>query len=126
MNRYEYGRWLGAALLALGVGALAATYPTSPALGVQMTAFTATGLLFVLAGTETRVRDRVGPHRLLGAGDVLLGASLLVAAVANTGDGDTVYVVATLLGGASLSLIGLAYVFQPGVFDLGPDGYPTE
>lgn len=126
VNRYVYGRWLGATLFVVGVAALAFTYPPSLALGAQMVALAAAGALFVFAGTDTSVRDSVGPHRLMGAGDVLLGASLVVSGAATTGGDSLVYLVAVVLGGGSLVLIGVFYIVRPSAFGLGDDGYPVE
>lgn len=127
MNRYEYSRWFGVALVVVGVGAFALTYPPTFVLGVQMGALAAAGVLFVLAGTPNWLRDRVGPHRLLGVGDVLLGASIAASVFGTAADGGgVVYTAAAVLGGASLGFIGVLYVFRPRYFGLGPDGYPIE
>ncbi|MFC3478452.1 hypothetical protein [Halobacterium litoreum] len=127
MNRYDFGRWLGVAFVAIGVGALALTYPPSVALGAQLAALTAAGALFVLAGTPNPARDRYGPHRLLGLGDVLLGASIVASAVGTgPGDGGLFYLAVVGAGGVSLAAIGLGYIFRPDAFGLGPDGYPAE
>lgn len=125
MNRYQYARLLGVALVALGVGVLALAYPPPASLAAQALLLAAAGVLHVLSGTETGLRERVGPHRLLGLGNVALGASLVVSALGETGtDGELAYAVAIVLGGGSLALVGLAYIFRPGDFGLGPDGYP--
>ncbi|MFB6071894.1 MAG: hypothetical protein ABEJ88_02905 [Halobacterium sp.] len=127
MNRYDVGRWFGAVLVVVGAAAVAATYPPELSLGAQAAALAAAGVLFVLAGTPNRLRDRVGPHRLMGVGDVVLGASIVVSGLAGVGgDDDLVYLAATLLGGASLALVGLLYVFRPTEFGLGEDGYPES
>ena len=71
----------------------------------------ATHNVFSTADTSTRMAS--------------LGASLVVSAVGETGtDGELVYAVAVVLGGGSLALVGLAYIFRPGDFGLGPDGFP--
>jgi len=125
VNRYQYARLLGVALVALGAGVLALTYPPPLALGAQAVLLVAAGSLHVLSGTESGLRERVGPHRLLGLGNVVLGASLAVSAWGETGaDGELVYTAAVVLGGASLAFVGLAYIFRPGEFGLGPDGFP--
>jgi len=125
MNRYQYSRLLGLALVALGVGVVALSYPPPLDLGTQAVLLVVAGGLMVLSGTESRLRERVGPHRLLGAGNVALGASLVVSELGNTGTGtELAYAVAVGLGGASLAFVGLAYIFRPSDFDLGPDGFP--
>ena len=125
MNRYQYARILGVGLLVLGVGVLALSYPPPPDLGVQAALLVVAGSFHVLSGTESGLRERLGPHRLLGLGNVALGASLAVSALGETGtDGELVYTAAIVLGGASLALVGLAYIFRPGDFGLGPDGFP--
>jgi len=125
MNRYQYSRLLGLALVALGVGVVALSYPPPLDLGTQAVLLVVAGGLMVLSGTESRLRERVGPHRLLGAGNVALGASLVVSELGNTGTGtELAYAVAVGLGGASLAFVGLAYIFRPGEFGLGPDGFP--
>lgn len=127
MQRYDYGQWFGVALVVVGVAAFVFSYPPALALGVQMATLAAAGVMFVLAGTPNRLRDRVGPHRLTGFGDVLLGASIAVSALGTTpGDGGTVYTAAAVLGGAGLVFMGLLYVFRPRHFGLGPDGYPVR
>lgn len=125
VNRYQYVRLLGVALVALGVGVLALTYPPPLALGAQAVLLVAAGVLHVLSGTPSSLRERVGPHRLLGLGNVALGASLAVSALEGAGsDTELVYTAAVVLGGASLAFVGLAYIFRPGDFGLGPDGFP--
>ncbi len=129
VNRYEYSRLLGIALLVLGAGALALVYPPSPALGAQAVLLVVAGGFHILSGTPSALRERVGPHRLLGAGNVLLGASLAVSGlgdVAGGTDGDVVYAAAVLLGGLSLVGVGLAYIVRPSAFGLGPDGFPEQ
>lgn len=127
MNRYDLARWVGAAFVLLGVAALAFTYPPHLSFAVQLAAFTVAGVLFVLAGTSNQLRERFGPHRLMGVGDVLLGGSIVVSAFSTSPDaGGIFYLVAVGLGGASLAFIGLAYVFRPSSFGLGEDGYPVE
>ncbi len=127
MNRYGYSRLLGIALLVLGVGVLALAYPPPLDLGAQAVLLVAAGALHVLSGTESALRERVGPHRLLGAGNVALGASLVVSSLDDSGTGtELVYTAAVVLGGASLAFVGLAYIFRPGDFGLGPDGFPEQ
>lgn len=127
MNRYDYARYFGALLVALGGGVLALTYPPPLDLGAQAVALVAAGVADVLAGTENGLRERVGPHRLFGAGNVLLGASLVVGELGSLGaDGELVYVAVSALAGASLAVVGLSYVFWPHHFGLGPDGYPLD
>lgn len=129
MNRYGYSRLLGIALLVLGVGVLALAYPPPPELGAQAVLLVAAGVFHVLSGTDSALRERVGPHRLLGAGNVLLGASLAVSGlgdITGSADADLIYAAAVLLGGASLAGVGLAYIVRPSAFGLGPDGFPEE
>lgn len=127
MQRYDYGQWFGVALVVVGVAAFVFSYPPTLVLGVQMATLAAAGVLFVLAGVRNPLRDRVGPHRLTGVGDVLLGASIAVSALGTTtGGGSTVYNAAAVLGGGALVFIGLLYVFRPRYFGLGPDGYPVR
>jgi len=125
VNRYQYARLLGVALVALGAGVLALAYPPPLALGAQAALLVAAGALHVLSGTPSSLRERVGPHRLLGLGNVALGASLVVSSLDDPGTGtELVYTAAVVIGGASLALVGLAYIFRPGDFGLGPDGFP--
>ena len=125
MNRYQYVRLLGLVLVALGAGVVAVSYPPPRWLAAQAVLLVIAGVLMVLSGTESRLRDRVGPHRLLGAGNVALGTSLVVSELAGVdADDGVVYTAAAVLGGASLAFIGLAYIFRPDDFGLGPDGFP--
>jgi len=125
VNRYQYARFLGVALTALGAGVLALSYPPPFALAAQAVLLVVSGVLQVLSGTPSSLRERVGPHRLLGLGNVALGASLAVSALGDAGTGtELVYTAAVVVGGAGLAFVGLAYVFRPGDFGLGPDGYP--
>jgi hypothetical protein len=128
VTRYDYARYFGAVLVALGAGVFALTYPPPLALGVQAVALAVAGVLHTLSGVATRVRDRVGPHRLLGVGNVVLGLSLVAGSAGDASGGSTelVYLAATVLGGGSLVFVGLSYVFWPHQFGLGADGYPIE
>jgi len=125
VNRYQYARILGVFLLAAGVGALAVSYPSPLWLGAQAALLVVSGAFQILSGTPNALRERLGPHRLLGIGNVALGASLVTSGLQEfASDAEVAYTVAVVLGGGSLVFIGLAYVFRPGDFGLGPDGYP--
>lgn len=125
VNRYQYARILGGFLVLLGAGVFALSYPPPLALGAQAVLLVAAGVLHVLSGTESGLRERVGPHRLLGLGNVALGSSLVVSSLGDfSTDGELAYTVAIVLGGGSLAFVGLAYIFRPGDFGLGPDGFP--
>ena len=125
MNRYQYARILGVFLLAAGVGVVAVSYPSPLWLAAQAALVVVSGVFQILSGTPSALRERLGPHRLLGLGNVALGASLVTSGLQEfVNDAEVAYTVAVVLGGGSLVLIGLAYVFRPGDFGLGPDGYP--
>ncbi|SEW05954.1 hypothetical protein [Halobacterium jilantaiense] len=125
MNRYQYSRLLSLVLVPLGVGVVALSYPPPLDLGAQAVLLVVAGVLMILSGTESRLRERVGPHRLLGAGNVALGASLVVSELAGAdADDGLAYTAAVVLGGLSLAFVGLSYIFRPGNFGLGPDGFP--
>jgi Na+/H+ antiporter NhaD/arsenite permease-like protein len=127
VNRYGYAKYFGVVLVAVGAAALALTYPPPLDIGSQAVALVAAGVLHALSGIGSRVRERVGPHRLLGAGNILLGVSLAVSGLGDTGAGaELAYAAATVLGGASLAFVGVFYVFWPHHFGLGPDGYPVD
>lgn len=93
MSQFEsapiFGAFLalfGSGLLALfAVGALGSASRLPLAFGVHALLLVGAGALFVLAGTATALRDRVGPHRLLGAGYVVWGASFGVSLLGETG-----------------------------------------
>ncbi|AAG18917.1 hypothetical protein VNG_0347H [Halobacterium salinarum NRC-1] len=125
MNRYQCSRVLGLVLAVLGACVVALSYPPPSWLAAEAVLLIAAGVLMILSGTPSALRDRVGPHRLLGAGNAVLGAWLVVLKLGDTGtDAELAYAIAVGLGGASLAFVGLAYVFRPGDFGLGSDGFP--
>ena len=117
MIRRTLTQWLGAALFVFAAAGLVVTFPPEPLLGLQMVLLAVAGLLFVVSG----VTDRVRWATLTDAGNIALGASLVVSAVASLGDqsgtGNLLYSVAISVGGLALAGIGVLYIVDHDAFD---------
>lgn len=127
----------GIGFLALfGAGVLGSASRLPLAFGVHALLLVVAGGLFALAGTATALRDRVGPHRLLGAGYVVWGASFGVSLLGDTGVwADWAAQFSAVVGygslaawalSAALVVLGFGYAAYPSTFDLSNDNDTGE
>ncbi|WP_336034710.1 hypothetical protein [Halobacterium yunchengense] len=115
MDRRSLTQWLGAALFAFTVAAVAVVGVPPPGIAVQMLLLAAAGALFFAGG----VTDSVRWGLLVGLGNVALGASLLLSAALDYDDGagGLAYTAAVVVGGLALAAIGVGYVVEHDAFD---------
>jgi hypothetical protein len=114
MNRRSLTQWLGAALFAFTVAAVAFVGVPPAGIAVQMVLLAVAGALFFAGG----VTDRYRWGLLVGLGNVALGASLVVSGLLDTGTGGgRFYTAAVFVGGLTLAAIGVLYVVDHDAFD---------
>ncbi|GGM71515.1 hypothetical protein J2752_002253 [Halarchaeum rubridurum] len=119
MVHVRYFGYLGALLLALtaafvvgfGLDAL------HGAVAVQIGLVALAGLCCVAGGFANPLRERVGALRLVGVGDVALGASMAVSAL--TVESALLARIVPVLGGVFIALIGVNYVTDGRFFEIG-------
>jgi len=119
MVRVRYFGYLGGLLLAL-TAALVVGFGLDALQGfvaVQLGLLAFAGLCCVAGGFANPVRERAGAIRLVGLGDIVLGASMAVSAF-TVGDGVLPRVIA-VFGGLCIALIGVNYVTDGRFFEIG-------
>ncbi|WP_232687438.1 hypothetical protein [Halobacterium zhouii] len=120
MNRRTLTQWLGAALFVFAAAGLAVTFPPHLFIGFQMVLMAVAGALLFAGGVTNRVRWSL----LSGLGNVALGLSLAVsggrAFRTEGGTSSAAYGVAVVIGGLSLTAIGVLYVIEHDAFDTDP------
>ncbi|GGN17729.1 hypothetical protein [Halarchaeum nitratireducens] len=119
MVHVRYFGYLGGVLLAL-TAAFVVGFGLDALHGlvaVQLGLLALAGLCCVAGGFANPLRERVGALRLVGFGDVVLGASMAVSAL-TVGEGVLPRVV-PVLGGLCIALIGVNYVADGRFFEVG-------